>query len=586
MRSYLQRVVICPNACYDVHISLSFTSIPPALIVTVVGVNKCKKSNDKPAAENRGCSKGQNQPAMEAKSDPIPTVLSVPKDTGLKSRCDDSVNDVINTFAQGNIESGFNKMSALSNPVGGYGDVPDLTQGPVNGNATLLAGFKAANVDDATAQAAIKKDPAAAAEYINAIKTGDQASLTEAAKKLDLNLNDNLSDIDQAAVKSATNPDNGSTPSYQGAPGTGNNTFGNGGQAPAQQGQCGVDDAFVGGLAKIESNCGRNTYSATTNVIGPYQYLCSTWQTYTARTGNSQYANCANAADPQIATKVTTDVANQIYRPEFENTIKQLGINEQSGLYMPHLLGEGGASKFFAAYQQYGGDMSADQLRSVLGNTAIDNNRSLFYAGLTPRTLDGVLAEVNKRMTGEGYVGGLASGGSPFSGNLSYYGGTPVTYGVGASPFGSVNPISYRTPYGYGSPTYIATPQPIASPVPTGIGTPSSVPLPTPPSTVQPGTTSAPPSAVPPQPAQTLIAQPASVPRGSPVMVSWSSVGMKANALCQVYAGSLSIAQSNNGSFSFDTSAIAHGSSVQFSLTCFSGIDGHTIQSFATSTVQ
>lgn len=70
-----------------------------------------------------------------------------------------------------------------------------------------------------------------------------------------------------------------------------------------------------------------------------------------------------------------------------------------------------------------------------------------------------------------------------------------------------------------------------------------------------------------PEHAAALFTQPSSVPRGDPVVVSWTSVGMSAAQPCLLLEGTTTLARKNEGTLVFKTADSARGTLV-FSLAC------------------
>ena len=591
VRDFLQKAVVCPTACYNetVTLNVSVTGID----AKIVAKSQCGKDTPTVEAAQKyglGCTQGKQ------KSPTVTIYITglTEKIIGPKSRCDTTtLTQAITSLSQKDFPGA---LAQMENVLGPSFEAPTISnpQDPSQ-YSNVLRAFDS-TLTDAQIADAIQNKPddvkIIAACAANDGETCTPENVTQAARNIGLNLNPDVTgQIAQMKAEFDSKQPSETDNTVDLSAKTTNTGFDQ--QDPRRkddtpQTQCGIAGA-AGFFAAIESGCGRNTYSATTNVIGPYQFLCGTWANNTARTGNGQYSDCRYAADPDVSTRVMNDVVDQIYKPQYGQRIQELGIKELPGLYMPHLLGENGANKFFSAYQQYGGNMSADQLRGILGNAAIDNNRSLFYEGSTPRTLDGVLAKVNSRMTGQTYTGGLATAGSPFGGFNGYYSGSPVGYGY-TSPF--------SLGYGYGS----SYPGPVSTgaPVSTGgqVSTGGTI------STQSSGLTDAqqlaqmangtdggggtparPATPVP--PVATLIAQPKSVFKGNPVTVSWSSVGMRTDQPCIVLVQSgatpARLAQGNEGS---KTIAATPAGTLTFTLQCSAVLRGQPVTKTVSVIVQ
>ncbi len=144
MDTFLKKKVLCPNACYNVTLTLSIEA--QKLKIVISAVNKCTSPQpdaskiksvftplEKPN-EGRNCVSGKGLPSITAVTkalDPnvsgvpsfasgmVPAVFRNPKTVGPKSRCDQSANDVIAAFTQnGNkgLDVGLNKLAGLSGP--------------------------------------------------------------------------------------------------------------------------------------------------------------------------------------------------------------------------------------------------------------------------------------------------------------------------------------------------------------------------------------------------------------------------------------------------------------------------------------
>lgn len=553
LNAYLQRVVMCPNACYNVKVALSFSyptlSTPGSLTITTGAVNACKKSNNDPAAEDRGCSKGQTSPTVFASSPAIPTKLSTPQSVGPKSRCDPAVAQTISAFGQGDIEGGFNSLANLEDPNTTLDLSAKQTAAPVNLGTAAGSGQVAqelsigAGIPLSQAQELVASNPQGAVAAVNAISKGDPAVIqtTMTALNLDPSLA-NTVDL-QAKIAANNNLPQPDQPPQNGDPSA---TFDPAaGATTGLPTQCGVS-GLAGNFMLAESKCGANTYSATTNVIGPYQFLCSTWQNYANATGNGQYSDCSNANDPVISSQVV-NAMNDMYTQKYGDTCTGAGLTLSSCLYAIHVFGEGGFNKMLNAYSA-DPNASAAVLQNVLGSSAFNNNLSIFRNG---GTVAGVFAELDARLTGTTVIGNYVA--SPFSGILSSSnngGYIAAGYtGYSPSPFANVTPTGYPTGGTVGG-VQTASTQPLtSSALPTTAAQGASLPI------------------QQPQPVATIIAQPNPVSTGSPVTVSWSSVGMQTQTPCRLSLGSAALAQANEGSMRVPTTASSTNPLV-FSLQC------------------
>jgi len=87
-----------------------------------------------------------------------------------------------------------------------------------------------------------------------------------------------------------------------------------------------------------------------------------------------------------------------------------------------------------------------------------------------------------------------------------------------------------------------------------------------------------------PQSQALIIAQPQSIARGTPLIVSWSSVGMSADSPCQVAEGSIVIGKGNSSSITVATNALPVGA-VTFKLSCLTR-SGNVFQQSVSVTIR
>ncbi len=284
MDTFLKQRVLCPNACYDVTLTISVNG-DNKLTISVSAVNRCKGKQDASKLtsvyskltapdEGRNCSAGKGLPSVTATTRPlstaqvtlgkffgysIPEVLAASRTVGPKSRCDQSADSVIAAFTQNEkrgLDVGFDRLAALPPaspaPIAQSNPVPDASQSPIQpvaaepdkptqepaapqnpqvppqnnpttgGTENIQAGLqqKLSLSDDDIRKLA--QDPDAAADLSRRLQAGDVAGAQKVAKGLGLN-EDVMSKI--ASIDPAGSPNtNPAAAQTQNDPTPGNNS--------------------------------------------------------------------------------------------------------------------------------------------------------------------------------------------------------------------------------------------------------------------------------------------------------------------------------------------------------------------------
>ena len=574
MKAYLQRVVMCPNACYDVSLELSFTVIPPALKIITTANNRCKGSNSTdPAKDNRGCGPGQTQPTVYAASPSIPGYLDQERTVGPKSRCDSSLSNTIGTFASGNLSGGFDQMASLSDPT-----TIDLSaktqsqasqqlqaglQGDKTASAAVLQSF---GLSADQAQAAVQNKPEDVNKLLSCMAqpgSCDSQTFQQTASAVGVNMNLDVAKQAMANpgqfINAPGTPDNssGSGQQTQSGPPSGGTTFDTSNNTAALPTQCGIS-GIAGNFNYAESVCGAKTYQPLTSVQGPYQYLCSTWQHDTAAAGMSQYSDCSYRNDTAVSTQLVNAMYDTggVYQQAYGAQCSSAGLTWSSCAYAIHVFGQGGFQNLVAAESANPGASAYSLCGTAVSSAACSNNLSIFRNG---GTVAGVFSELDRRLGSSSAI-------------------IPAYAPSSASPYGSIftpGPTGYYTPYG-GSPFMNAIPVGYSYSV-----TPASqnyTPMQATPTMVQPTPVVVTPVVQQGSPVASIIVQPTSTSPGQPLTVSWSSVGMNTASPCILQMGSTTIAQTNEGSQRIQTPADAAGT-LTFTLQCQSTAGASVSQS-------
>ena len=598
VKSYLQNVIYCPTACYDENIRITIPSAHDSIVFTVTATNKCKDASAQNSQQdNRGCAKGQIQPQITFNvpeiSHWLAGVLVKAQQLGPKSRCNAGISDLVNSafdkISAGNDAGDANLVKSAQNDLNAFNALP--TQAPPMENAwtdALMRALTGLGISEPDAKT-IAQSAVTAGDLIKALQSNDPDTISDAlknaAKTAGITLNSNLLDDiahltpEQAAAKVAAlaGIDTGQLgglaagfdpPLGQTAPpgGVWSDMY------KSIESQYGMDTFAPGGLAmfgKIESGGDPNAISPT-GAAGMFQYTGSTWDLWSSKW--NQAVNGISSPlprnlrfDPKVSSEVTAYYMASNWQ-QHGGLIQQSGMDTNAALYAIHNLGDSGGPGFIQAFAQnpnlpVSAVVRPEQIRY---NPVIYGNGNISLAQAQANMLAGMTGSTNfsgrSRAPYNGYMGGGTSNYSP------YAMGSPYSYAYGNDPFAS----AYS---GYA----LARPVSIGSPMTIGVPGSSS-------GSSQGGQSFAPQdqgfsgsgsmqSSVP-QPAATIIAQPASVAKGASVQVSWSSVGMRPDQPCQVFANEVFLfAVGNEGTKFASTTTATSGQHWTFTLKCtaFSG---------------
>jgi hypothetical protein len=608
---FLSSNIHCPNACYNLSATLTLlnTGLQVDIRPTHVCTSREKAPNDPVQSPKRGCGANEQQPRITIQTrDVFSNVLQfdIKDETITKSRCNsDSIDTSIKKFFAGLSKvtsdpgSGQREMQAA---LDGLRATPEYVPpvGAANGSDQLLASFRAANIPEDQAKAAIDKDAVTAVNYIQAINAGNAEDVRKYGTIL--GLNPDLSAIDQRAVLAASKPVDQWTDR----------------ETPPNQ---------------------WNTASAQTFPQNPYSQASPLGELHIAPTGSPSAPLLAgNKINPSVLGSIAADAQRRVcaaisglcyVTPQAQFATM---MNETNGNV--RLYGDGGRSTSLAQVYQPTALGLLNKYQSVYGEEYVLHRTDIRSETLNPEWI----ASQSLRMQALVIQDKATQTGGNFQRTVSAYNGggyAAAAYGVRAvrnayalqsgnaasywqeaynstlaagatgpaitnlapshqlpgyspqyssSPFAQVNPfgnsqvdgrvVCTATGYcylaGYAQPAPIAQPVQVAQPVP--VAPAAQQTLPTPqirPSIPTPGTGTSPAVATSTAVAS-LVAQPKEAKRGTPVAVSWSSIGMSTEMPCQLFVGTSFLAQGNEGTRTFETKAVTASTSVKFTLQCFS----------------
>lgn len=198
----------------------------------------------------------------------------------------------------------------------------------------------------------------------------------------------------------------------------------------------GVDFNYLLAQAKIESSLNSSANAPTSSAAGLYQFTRGTWLETLERHGSEHGLGWASSAI-QGGRITNPALASQIMALRYDPNASSLMAAELAGdnssalqmvlgrqpdsaeLYLGHFLGAQGATSFLTALQT-----NPDQSAAALMPAAARANRSIFYAGGTPRSLAGVMSVIRSK------VDGAMEGGDAGAWSSQWAGGLEVDYGA------------------------------------------------------------------------------------------------------------------------------------------------------------
>lgn len=613
---YMQNSLLCPSACFDEVVTLTFANT--VVKVTVAATNKCAPqaaTKEVATTLNRGCTKGQAQPAVK-----VNLVNSSQKPPAVKTRCDA---EAITNATQGgdtaanavqNLKLRLTATNALAQ---------DIAVGTVQGNTQLSQALQNLGASKDEADAAVQQDSQKALELLQKSVAGDG----ETAQKIatDLNLNENLkdrvanlnpldfkdvlsgavSDTHEQQLDAMSAPETGFQPpptteapssaplalqgandqirtvassvcqqfSVQNCKGFGNNMIATFYQECGGKPNCmGHGSSYAGSfaLSSEEYAKGIQAYVSTCDQSSD---ACQQVMQNCSGDGRGNHmcntaAAVANHAVIQAGIEAATSnpyqqaAIHMMYQLMPTQTVGALTSGDPSAIWNMQLSGDSLKALCSNKVCLAGGATGADAMHGILANY---------------RTLAQGVSVATNGLAGPVPYGPYAA--SPFGGGSTLY-GNPYA----GSPFASVTPVGYSTG-AYGS--YNGVPVSTGSPVPTGstVSTGSTVPTG---SNVSTGSTppggSAQPAPV--TPVATLLVQPQSVFTNNPLSISWSSVGMRTGAPCilsvATSTAAVPLAQGNEGSKTIYPKTAGEW---KFHLSC-TGQNGASLSRDASATVQ
>ena len=181
----------------------------------------------------------------------------------------------------------------------------------------------------------------------------------------------------------------------------------------------GVDFDYLLAQAKLESDLNPNAKSPTSSATGLFQFIDSTWLRVLDQHGSKHgmaWADNAlgpNSQAPGLATRdqllslrfdidTSSIMAAELARDNAAGLRTTLGREPApTELYLAHFLGLSGAQKFLGVLEN-----NPDQSAASLMPQAARANRSIFYDGSTPRSVQQVMALMQGKVE-------AAYGGSP-----------------------------------------------------------------------------------------------------------------------------------------------------------------------------
>ncbi len=173
-------------------------------------------------------------------------------------------------------------------------------------------------------------------------------------------------------------------------------------------GRTGADFGALMQMARVESGFRADARAATSSASGLFQFVDSTWLQvlgrHGARNGIPQLPRAQALAlrnDPNVASLMAAE-----HMKDNAATLEASLGRAVDGvdLYFAHFLGAAGASRFLGALEQ-----TPEAYGAALFPAAAKANRSIFYAGGTPRSLADIHGLIAAKLGGGGAARAPAS---------------------------------------------------------------------------------------------------------------------------------------------------------------------------------
>jgi len=574
VRSYLNKKVLCPSACFDEAVTLNVAMT--GITVTVAGQNKCRKTEADPQAQdarkdNRGCDKGQTHPRVIVKITGLKEQI-IPA----KSRCDVSnLTGVINSVAEQRLSDALDGLDSLAQPDVGVAVVAPVDLGTPGGQRMvaeqLAAGFQ---IPVEQAEAIVAKDNLAAIRAIYAVSQGNEAAIKAEAESL--GLNPNLTD--KVALRAMLIKDGNLTDPE--TPGTldisARSTFTEAPDTPAQPSiaEVLVPMCYQQGMGGCGEACSvPNPSTLTCAANNPGALTFTAWQAkYGGRPcGLANNTTCYDTIEGGIAAQANLLMTSPRYFGTGNNTILGAFCNGYSTSNCSQYAAFISSQTGIPVNQTIDPNNTQQIAAIMMASSRFENGRGVIY---TPEQLQkGLQVALGTDVLPEGTPGYIAR----------------TMYGTnGGTQYGSafsMNPAAPPAPtaIGYGSPFAQATPAPVAQ---TQTQSQASVQQTQAPQTSQQiqqvqNAVTGPSVAEQLQQAlggststaaysSAIVVEPQEVAKGGAVTVSWSSKDMSTASPCVVRVGSAVIAMGNAGSKVVTTSPLMSSGSLVFTLSCTS----------------
>ncbi len=573
IRSYLNRRVLCPSACFDEAVTLNVAMT--GITVTVAAQNKCRKTEADPQAQdakkdNRGCEKLQTHPRVVVKITGLKEQL-IPA----KSRCDTSnLTGVINSVAEQRFSDALNGLNALAQPVVGVAVVAPVDLGTPAGQRMvaeqLAAGFK---IPVEQAEAIVAKDNLGAIRAIYAVSQGNDAAIKAEAEAL--GLNPDLADKVTLRAMLIRDGNLTETDPADTFDVSARSTFSENLDAPARPGIAEVlapmcNQAGMGGCGEACNVPNPSTLTCAANNPGALTF--TQWQTqYGGRPcGLANNTTCYDTIEGGIAAQANLLMTSPRYFGTGNNTILGAFCNGYSTANCSQYAAFISSQTGIPMNQTIDPNNTQQIAAIMMASSRFENGRGVIY---TPEQLQkGLQVALGTDVLPEGTPGYIprtmygTSGGTQF--------GSAFSMSPAAPPMAA--PIGYGSPFAQGPSAPVAQTQtqsglqqtpavqisqqiqrvqdsvpssPVAEQLQQALGGSSSTPLTSP---------------------IAIIAQPKEVAKGEQVTVSWSSKGMSTEIPCVLRIGSAIIARKNHGASVIQTSPLMATGSLVFTLTCTS----------------
>lgn len=341
----------------------------------------------------------------------------------------------------------------------------------------------------------------------------------------------------------------------------------------------GLQDGLLSSTETMESGkgCRQNVKARGSSAAGCFQWTAGSWRKET----QAMYGRSLDPSlryDPETSARVTADYAQRMLS-KHGSLIKQAGLDQKTGYYLIHHLGEGGGTAFM---RKFISNPNAS-VASVLPRSIINGHGASFRvrtsSGWRDRSVGSAVQNFARRLdSGVSYAtasGDTYGGGGEYSYDSGYGGGESTTFG-GGSPFSFAGGSFGSLFSGFGSGSSGGnssgggySPVRFDAYEGTSYAPPKTV--------VIPPVTDIQKTLAPTQSNETIVYKspnpivhfvyPGEVRPGEPITISWAAINISETSMCRLMRDEQVLALGNTAFY--NESAVTEAGEMRYQLRCF-----------------